>query len=158
MDREGRLYGTVAVFQPPNLVESSVLHSLENDSHKAKHKLNRNSELASSSSHAAADLSGRWEGTFFYPEGVEAQLTMSLTSASGKLSGSMFETDPKTNQPVNSTLSGSIGHNHKISFTQHFAPPYPMAKCHASYDAIAKTMSGKCAAGEQSANFTAQLM
>jgi hypothetical protein len=53
-------------------------------------------------------IDGKWEGRFIYPKGVEAQFTMSITASQGDLSGNLTEADPKTNQSVNSTISGSI--------------------------------------------------
>lgn len=132
----------------------SVVRPIFGDTAKAK----TNNNFAAVSSRSTIDLRGKWKGTFYYPEGVRTQFTMNITSSPGSLSGNLSETDPKTNQPVNSTLSGSIDNNHNAIFTQHFKSPYPMATCHASYNISAKSMSGECAAGDQSAKFTAQLM
>ncbi len=114
--------------------------------------------IASPSNMPAVDPSGKWEGKFIYPKGVEARFTMSITSSQGILSGNLTETDPKTNQSVNSTISGSIENSQQIRFTQDFGAKYPKAKCDADYEAKSKSMAGKCAAAGQSANFTARLL
>jgi len=71
---------------------------------------------------------------------------------------SSCEANSKTNQPVNSTISGSIRNNRQIHFTQDFGAQYPKAKCDADYEAKSKSMAGKCAAAGQLANFTARLL
>lgn len=126
------------------------------DEAKIKSKTGKN--FAALSSQTAADLSGKWEGKFIYPKGVKTQLTMNITASCGVLSGNLTETDPKTNQPVNSTISGSIKNRRQIHFTQDFGAKYPKARCDANYDATSKSMAGKCAAAGQSANFTARLL
>lgn len=121
-------------------------------------KTQQSKDMASLSNIAVVDPSGKWEGKFTYPKGVEAQFTMSITTSRGNFSGSLTEADPKTNQTVNSNISGSIKSNRQIHFTQDFGAQYPKAKCDADYDATSKSMSGKCAAAGQSANFTARLL
>lgn len=107
---------------------------------------------------AAIAHSGKWEGKFIYSKGVETPFAMNITASSGSISGDISETDPKTNQSVNSTISGSIINNRQIHFTQNFGAQHPKVKCDAEYDSASKSMAGKCTAAGQSANFTAHLL
>ncbi|MHB0925345.1 MAG: hypothetical protein ACYC1F_02425 [Gallionellaceae bacterium] len=138
------------------MIGASALSGAAKDIHRTQ--MQQSKDMVALSNKAEVDPSGKWEGKFTYPKGMEAQFTMSITTSRGNFSGSLTEADPKTNQPVNSNISGSIKNNRQILFTQDFGAQYPKAKCDADYDAPSKSMSGKCAAAGQSANFTARLL
>lgn len=121
-------------------------------------KIQSPSNISSPSNQVVIDPSGKWEGKFTYPKGEETTFTMNMTAAWGGVSGNLTETDPKTNQPVNSSISGSIKNHRQIHFTQDFGAQYPKVKCDADYDAASKSMTGKCAAASQAASFTAHLL
>lgn len=156
----GTIVGTPIMYFVGLAVMGSMIGSAVSNTAKEIHRaqMNQSKGMASPSNIAVADPSGKWEGKFAYPKGVEAQFTMNITTSRGNLSGNLTEVDPKTNQSVNSTISGSIKNSRQIYFTQDFGMQYPEAKCDADYDATSKSMAGKCAAAGQSANFTARLL
>lgn len=155
----GTIVGTPIMYFVGLAVMGGMIGSAVSNTSKEIHraKTQQSKDMASSSSISLPDPSGKWEGKFIYPKGVEAQFTMSITSSRGNLSGNLTEADPKTKQSVDSTISGSIN-DRQINFTQDFGAQYPKAKCNADYDATSKSMAGKCAAVGQSANFTAYLL
>lgn len=138
------------------LIGASALSGAAKDIHRTQ--LQQSKDMVALSNKAEINPSGKWEGKFTYPKGEEAQFTMNISISRGNLSGNLTETDPKTNQPVNSIMSGSIKNNQQIHFTQNFGAQYPKVKCDADYNATSKSMAGKCAAAGQSANFTAHLL
>lgn len=156
----GTIVGTPIMYFVGLAVMGGMIGSAVSDTAKEirRTQMQQPQRIALPSNISVADPSGKWEGKFTYPKGVEAQFTMSITASRGNLSGNLTETDPKTNQPVNSAISGSIKNDRQIHFTQDFGTQYPKAKCDADYDAISKNMAGKCAAAGQSANFTAHLL
>lgn len=147
-------YALIALFGASALLGAGALSGHTGGAQKIQPS--HNSSLLSNQ--VEIDPSGKWEGKFIYPKGDEAQFTMNITISRGNLSGNLTETDPKTKQPVNSIMSGSIRNNRQIHFTQNFGAQYPKVKCDAAYDATSKSMTGKCAAAGQSADFTAHLL
>ena len=156
----GTIVGTPIMYFVGLAVIGGMIGSAVNDTAKEIHRtqMQQPQRIALPSNISVADPSGKWEGKFTYPKGVDAQFTMNITASRGNLSGSLTEADPKTNQPVNSNILGSIKNNRQIHFTQDFGAQYPKAKCDADYDATSKSMTGKCTAAGQSANFTARLL
>lgn len=138
------------------MIGMSALNGAAKDIHQTLTQQSKDTVVLSDK--VVVDPSGKWEGKFTYPKGEEAQFTMSITASYGNLSGNLTETDPKSNQPVNSTISGSIKKNRQINFTQNFGSQYPKVKCEADFDSTLKSMTGKCAAVGQSANFSAHLL
>lgn len=156
----GTIVGTPIMYFVGLAVMGGMIGSAVSDTAKQIHhtQMQQPQRIALPSNISVADPSGKWEGRFIYPKGVEAQFTMSITASQGDLSGNLTEADPKTNQSVNSTISGSIKNNRQIHFIQDFGTQYPKAKCDADYDVTSKSMAGKCAAAGQLANFTARLL
>lgn len=142
------------------LLGASALFGASTLSGHAKeiNQVQASSSFSSPSNQAEIFHNGKWEGKFIYPKGAEAPFTMNIKVSSNSVSGDISETDPKTNKPVNSTISGSINNNRQIHFTQNFGAQHPKVKCNARYDATSKSMAGKCSAAGQSANFTAHLL
>lgn len=147
-------YALIGLFGASALIGASALSGHAKEINQAQ----ASSSFSSPSNQAVIVRSGKWEGKFIYPKGAEAPFTMNIIASSGSVSGDISETDPKTNQPVNSTISGSINNNRQIHFTQDFGAQHPKVKCNAEYDAASKSMAGKCTAAGQSANFTAHLL
>lgn len=156
----GTIVGTPVMYFIGLAVMGGMVGSAISNTAKEIHRtqMQQPKGMASPSNISAVDPSGKWEGKFIYPKGMEAQFTMNITVMQGNLSGNLTETDPKTNQSVNSTISGSVKSNRQIRFTQDFGAKYPKAKCDAAYEATSRSMAGKCAAAGQSANFTARLL
>ena len=146
-------YAIIGLFAASTLLGASALSG-----HTGGVKQTQLPSISSSSNQAVIDPSGKWEGKFTYPKGAETAFTMNMTATWNSVSGNLTETDPKTNQPVNSTISGSIRNNQKIHFTQDFGAQYPKAKCNADFESASKSMTGKCAAAGQTANFAAHLL
>lgn len=155
-------YALIGLFGASALIGASALsgHSpnILNGHNDGIQNIRPLSNFTPPSNQVVIDPSGKWEGKFTYPKGVETSFTMSMTTTWNSLSGNLTETDPKTNQPVNSTISGSINNHRQIHFTQNFGTQYPKAKCNADFEAASKSMTGKCAAAGQSASFTAHML
>lgn len=147
-------YALIGLFGATALIGASALGGHAKGINQAQ----ASSDMYPTANQAAIAHSGKWEGKFVYTKGVETPFAMNITASSGSISGDISETDPKTNQPVNSTISGSITNNRQIHFTQNFGAQHPKVKCNAEYDSASKSMAGKCTAAGQSANFTAHLL